>query len=150
MRRGFIGLAIVLIAGLALAAPQSSTINPEKPANPVIDAEGVYHVGNGVTAPKLVYSVDAEFSEAARRKGINGTVMVALTVMLNGQVANVHVKRSAAEDFTKAKDRKAAATLDEKALEAIRQYRFEPGSYKGKPVPVAISIDVNFHIYPNR
>lgn len=55
--------------------------------------------------------------------------------------------RSAAEDFTKPKDRKAAATLDEKALEPVRQYRFKPGMYEGKPVPVAITIDVSFHIF---
>jgi hypothetical protein len=47
----------------------------------------------------------------------------------------------------KPKLRKAAASLDEKALEAVRQYRFKPGMYQGKPVPVAITIDVNFHIY---
>lgn len=50
----------------------------------------------------------------------------------------------------KPKLRKAAATLDEKALETVRQYRFEPGVYEGKPVPVALTIEVNFHIYPNR
>ncbi|HEY1964785.1 MAG TPA: energy transducer TonB [Acidobacteriaceae bacterium] len=47
----------------------------------------------------------------------------------------------------KPKLRKAAASLDEKALEAVRQYRFKSGMYQGKPVPVALTIDVNFHIY---
>jgi periplasmic protein TonB len=42
---------------------------------------------------------------------------------------------------------KAAASLDPKALDAVRQYRFEPGTYDGKPVPVALTIDVSFHIY---
>jgi outer membrane biosynthesis protein TonB len=37
--------------------------------------------------------------------------------------------------------------LDEKALEAARRYRFEPGMYKGKPVPMALTIDVSFNIY---
>jgi outer membrane biosynthesis protein TonB len=37
--------------------------------------------------------------------------------------------------------------LDEKALEAVRQYRFKPGVLDGKPVAVAITIEVNFRIY---
>jgi TonB family protein len=116
-------------------------------AKPVIDADGTYHVGNGVTPPILVYSVDAEFSDAARKKKIQGTVVVGLIVGADGLPKDVHVVRSAAEDFTKPKDRKAAATLDEKAVEPVRQYRFKPGTYQGRPVPVAITIDVGFHIY---
>ena len=116
-------------------------------AKPVVDADGTYHVGNGVTVPKLVYSVDAEFSDAARRRKIQGEVVLGLTVTPDGRVANVQVTRSAAEDFAKPKDRKAAATLDPKAVEAVQQYRFEPGTYEGKPVPVVITIEVNFHIF---
>jgi protein TonB len=37
--------------------------------------------------------------------------------------------------------------LDEKAVEAVRQYKFKPSMYQGKPVPVEITIEVNFHIY---
>ncbi len=116
-------------------------------AKPVIDPDGTYHAGNGVTPPILVYSVDAEFSDVARKKKIQGTVVVGLKVGADGLPKDVHVVRSAAEDFTKPKDRKAAATLDEKALEPVRQYRFKPGMYEGKPVPVAITINVTFHIY---
>jgi TonB family protein len=142
------GLAIVLIAVPAFAAQQSSptaSTSATEAAQPVIDADGVYHVGNGVTVPKLVYSVDTEFSDAARRRKIEAEVVLGLTVMPDGRVANVHVTRSAAEDFAKPKDRKAAATLDPKAVEAVEQYRFEPGAREGKAVPVAITIVVNFH-----
>jgi TonB family protein len=116
-------------------------------AKPVIDADGTYHVGNGVTPPILVYSVDAEFSDAARRKKINADVVVGVKVGVDGLPKDVHVVRSAAEDFTKPKDRKAAATLDEKAVQATRQYRFKAGRYQGKPVPTAMTIEVNFHIF---
>jgi protein TonB len=37
--------------------------------------------------------------------------------------------------------------LDEKAVEAVRQYRFKPGMLNGEPVAVAVNIEVNFHIY---
>jgi TonB family protein len=122
-----------------------NTAQPSSDAKPVIDADGTYHAGNGVTPPILVYSVDTEFSDAARRKKIEGAVAVALKVGTDGLPRDVHVTHSAAEGV-KPKLRKAAASLDEKALEAVRQYRFKPGMYQGKPVPVAITIDVNFHI----
>ena len=147
---------ITLLASLAhtpsFAAQQPVTPGPAAlpsavTSKPVIDPDGTYHSGNGVTPPILVYSVDAEFSNAARRKKIGGDVVVGLKVGTDGLPKDVHVVRSAAEGFTKPKDRKAAATLDEKALEPVRQYRFKPGMYEGKAVPVAITIDVNFHIY---
>jgi periplasmic protein TonB len=37
--------------------------------------------------------------------------------------------------------------LDEKAIEAVRQYKFKPSTLHGKPVAVQITIEVNFHIY---
>lgn len=144
------GVTVLFVPRSMVAAQQSSSADSgarKEAAQPVIDPDGAYHFGHGVTAPKLVYSVDAEFSEAARRKKMGGTVVIALTVLPDGQVTKVHVMRSAGEDYTKPKDRKAAATLDEKATEAVRQYRFEPGTYRGKPVPVAITIDVEFHIH---
>ena len=125
-----------------------NTAQPSSDVKPVIDADGTYHyhLGNGVTPPKLVYSVDAEFSDAARRKKIQGTVVVGLKVGTDGLPRDVHVVHSAAEGV-KPKLSKAAASLDQKALDAVRQYRFEPGTYKGNPVPVALTIDVGFHIY---
>lgn len=119
---------------------------PSSDGKPVIDADGTYHLGNGVTPPKLVYSVDTEFSDAARRKKIGGTVVVGLKVGTDGLPRDVHVVHSAAEGV-KPKLSKAAASLDQKALDAVRQYRFEPGTYDGKSVPVALTIDVGFHIY---
>jgi TonB family protein len=73
-------------------------------------------------------------------------VVVGLKVGADGLPNDVRVVHSAAEGV-KPKLRKAAASLDEKALEAVRQYRFKSGMYQGKPVPVALTIDVNFHIY---
>ena len=132
----------------ALAQEQPQPASPAA-ASPVIDADGTYHSGNGVTPPILVYSVDAAFSDAARRKKIEGMVVVGLKVGTDGLPRDVHVVHSAAEGV-KPKLRKAAASLDEKALDAARQYRFKPGIYEGKPVPMALTIEVNFHIYPNK
>jgi hypothetical protein len=123
-------------------------------SKPVIDADGNYHIGNGVigngvAAPKLVYTVDAEFSDAARRKKFAGTTVIGLKVGTDGLPRDVHVTRSAAEGV-QPKLRKTALSQDGKALEAVRQYRFEPSTYEGRPVPVMISLEVNFHIYPSK
>jgi len=153
LRGGLVLLACLVpmpVFGTQQPSPPDGMVPPPaSTAKPVIDTDGTYHVGNGVTAPKLVYSVDTEFSDAARRKKMGGAVVVGLKVGTDGLPRDVHVVHSAAEGV-KPKLRKAAASLDEKALEAVRQYRFTPGMYQGKPVPTAVTIEVNFHIYPNK
>ena len=54
--------------------------------------------------------------------------------------------KSCAENITNKKDHEAALQLDQKALEAARQYRFGPATFQGKPVPVELNVEVNFQI----
>ena len=98
---------------------------------------GVYQVGNGISAPTVTYSVEAEFSDEARRAKYEGTVLIGLIVDAQGRPQNVHVVRS------------LGMGLDEKALEAVRQYRFRPAFDRalGKPVPVMINVEVNFRLF---
>ncbi len=98
---------------------------------------GLYRVGNGVSEPKVVYSVEAEFSDEARRAKYEGTVVISLIVDAQGNPQNVHVSRS------------LGMGLDEKAIEAVRQYKFKPAveQKSGKSVPVPISVEVRFRLY---
>ena len=96
---------------------------------------GLYHVGGGVSPPVLIYSVDAEFSDEARRAKYQGVSVVSLIVDAHGLPQRIRVVR------------KLGMGLDEKAVEAVKQYRFKPSVYQGHPVPVEITIEVNFHIY---
>jgi protein TonB len=96
---------------------------------------GVYHIGGGVRPPSVVYSVDPEFSEEARKAKFSGNVLVDLIVDENGQPSHVRVARG------------VGMGLDEKAVEAVRQYKFKPATKDGKPVKVELSIDVNFQIF---
>lgn len=96
---------------------------------------GIFHVGGGVSAPSLIYSVDPEFSDEARRAKYQGVCVVGLIVDAQGNPRNVHVIRP------------LGMGLDEKAVEAVRQYKFKPAMYQGKAVPVEVSIEVNFRIY---
>ena len=74
--------------------------------------------------------------------------MVALTVGVAGNTQDVRVARSMAEDVSK-KDKQTAVGLDEKAVEAVTQYRFQAGQFQGKPVPVEIEVNVNCRNLPN-
>jgi TonB family protein len=96
---------------------------------------GVYHVGGGVSAPTVIYSVDPEYSDEARRAKYTGIVMVSLIVDAQGTPQHVRVVRQ------------LGMGLDEKAVEAVRQYKFKPAMYQGKAVPVEVNIEVNFQIY---
>jgi len=96
---------------------------------------GVYHVGGGVAAPKLIYQVDPEFSEEARKAKFSGNVEVHLIVDENGLPTHVTVYRP------------IGMGLDEKAVDAVRQYKFKPAMKDGKPVKVDIYVDVNFQIF---
>ncbi|MGB6870708.1 MAG: energy transducer TonB, partial [Acidobacteriaceae bacterium] len=96
---------------------------------------GIYHVGGGVSNPILVYAPDPEFSDEARRAKYQGVCVVGLIVDASGNPQRVHIVRP------------LGMGLDEKAMEAVRQYKFKPAIYKGKPVAVEVNIEVNFRIY---
>lgn len=95
---------------------------------------GVMSPGSGVVAPVLLYEVDPEFSDEARRARYQGICIVALVVDAHGNPTQERVVRP------------LGMGLDEKALEAVSQYRWKPALYHGKPVAVEMQVVVNFHI----
>ena len=98
---------------------------------------GVRRVGDGVSPPRAIFQPEAEFSDEARRAKYEGTVVVTLIVDANGNPQNVHVTRT------------LGMGLDEKAVEAVRKYKFKPAmdQRSGKPVPVMVSVEVRFRLY---
>ncbi|HSZ62640.1 MAG TPA: TonB family protein [Terriglobales bacterium] len=98
-------------------------------------AYALHHVGNGVTPPKATYSPDPEFSEKAREDKYMSTVMIAGTVDPRGAFTDLCVTQAAGEG------------LDEKALEAVRTWKFEPASLQGGPVAVRLTVEVTFRLY---
>jgi periplasmic protein TonB len=147
-------VVLITLVALAWMPSQANAILPQEtgatpqPASPRPnpDASGKYHLGDGVTAPKLVFAPDPEFTAEARRKRLQGVVVVSLTVDTAGNPQDVRVARSMAEDVSK-KDKQIAVGLDEKAVEAVKQYKFQAGQFQGKPVPVEIEVKVNFRIF---
>jgi TonB family protein len=96
---------------------------------------GVYRVGGGVSAPRPIYKPDPEFSEEARKSKFQGNVVLRVVVGVDGKTHDISVQRS------------LGMGLDEKAMEAVREWRFEPGRKDGVPVPVSVLVEVNFHLY---
>lgn len=96
---------------------------------------GVMSVGGGVTAPQLIHSVEPEFTEQARAARLQGQVAIQLIVDANGNPEDMQVVHH------------LGMGLDEKALEAVRQYRFRPAMFHGRPVPVRLIVEVNFHLF---
>ena len=96
---------------------------------------GLFHVGGSVRPPSILHSVDPEFSEEARKAKFSGNVQVYLIVDEQGNPSHVRVVRG------------VGMGLDEKAVEAVRQYRFKAAMRDGKPVRVDLYIDVNFQIF---
>jgi protein TonB len=95
---------------------------------------GVRQVGGGVSAPVPIFHPEPEFSEEARKAKLTGNVEVSITVDKNGNATMVHVIRG------------LGMGLDEKAVEAVKTWRFKPAMENGKPVPVEVYIDVGFNI----
>ena len=96
---------------------------------------GLRKIGGGVSAPVLQYAPEPEFSEEARKAKAAGNVLVNLIVDQNGRPQNVHVLRG------------VGMGLDEKAMEAVRLYKFKPAMENGKPVAVELNVEVNFQIF---
>lgn len=95
---------------------------------------GVFRVGGGVSAPQLLYKVEPQYSEEARKAKFQGTVTLYIEVDPNGHATNIRVVQS------------LGLGLDEKAEEAVKQWKFRPGYKDGKPVTVAATIQVNFRL----
>jgi TonB family protein len=82
----------------------------------------------------VLSKIDPEYSEEARKAKYQGTVLLYIEVDPNGRATNIKVLHS------------LGLGLDEKAIEAVRQWKFMPGRKDGKPITVAASIEVNFRL----
>jgi|HubBroStandDraft_1064217.scaffolds.fasta_scaffold528243_2 TonB family protein len=132
--------------GNALPGQETGDVAKAVSPKPNPDASGKYHVGDGVSAPKLLFAVDPEFTDQARHKRVAGTVVVALTVDTAGNPQDVRVARSMSQDVDK-KYKQIALGLDDNAVAAVKQYRYQAAQFQGKPVPVEVEVKVNFRIW---
>jgi TonB family protein len=93
-----------------------------------------YHQ-EGVTAPKATFTPEPDFSEEARRKKFQGNVILSIVVDKMGNVARIRLEKATGHG------------LDEHAMEAIKGWRFTPGTMNGEPAAVREPISVGFNLY---
>ena len=96
---------------------------------------GVYKVGGGISAPTAISAPDPDYTEEARRAKKQGTCVLWLIVDSAGHPRDIRVARG------------LGFGLDAKAVEAVKQWRFQPALKDGHPVDVQISVEVEFHLY---
>jgi TonB family protein len=106
----------------------------------------VHRVGRGITAPRAKYAPDPKYTDAARSAGLQGTSVLLAIVTPEGKPTAISIQRSLSAGLTD-KLRPFGYQLDQRAVEAVSQWKFEPATFQGKPVAVVINVEVNFRLY---
>lgn len=93
---------------------------------------GPFRPGSGIEPPRLLREVKADYTDEARRRGITGDVVLEIVVRRDGGVGEVTVLQG------------LGAGLDQRAVAAVRQWRFAPARRRGEPVDVIVEVAVEF------
>ena len=96
--------------------------------------EAPYHVTGGIVAPKLLYQVNPEYSEEARKARFEGTVLLEAVVRKDGTIDTVRLLRH------------LGFGLDQNAIDALKQWRFRPATKNGTPVDSFLNVEVHFNL----
>ena len=95
---------------------------------------GAYRIGGGVSAPTVIFMIEPEYSEEARKGRFQGKVLILVVVDERGNPRDLRVIRP------------LGLGLDQKALEAVKLWKFSPGKKDGRPVAVQATIEINFRL----
>lgn len=95
---------------------------------------GPYRPGSGVEPPRLIKEVRADYTDEARRANVVGEVVLEIVVRRDGSVGDVKIVK------------RLGSGLDQRAVQAVRQWRFAPARLKGTPVDVIVEVAVEFKL----
>jgi periplasmic protein TonB len=95
---------------------------------------GAYRPGSDIDPPSILHEVKPDYTEEARRKGLEGDVVMEIVVRSNGSVGNVRVLQG------------LGLGLDQRAIDAVRQWRFSPAKRRGQVVDVLVEVSVEFRL----
>jgi protein TonB len=125
--------SVPLAIALALIPSAAALFAQDAPQN---SSDKVYAgQGRGMTVPKVVYQPAPEYADRPRKKKIQGTVTLSIIVTAEGKVRDAKVTTSLDKD------------LDQKALECVGKWKFDPATKDGQPVDMHIVVQMNFHLY---
>ncbi len=123
--------AIITMAALTATLMVGSAVAWQIPAQA---GQKAYHAGNGVSSPRVLYKIDPGYTPEAKDAKVAGTVVLTVEIGADGLATNLQIVKS------------LDAGLDQKAIEAVRQWRFQPGEKDGEPVPVLATLEINFKL----
>jgi len=95
---------------------------------------GVYRIGGGVSAPVAIYKVEPDYSDEARKAKLQGAVILEGIVGTDGNVYEIKIVQA------------LGLGLDEKAVEAVKNWRFQPGMKEGKAVATRVEFEIHFRL----
>ncbi|MDQ1469399.1 MAG: bla regulator protein blaR1 [Bryobacterales bacterium] len=122
-RTAIASAAMFLVIGLVYAQPPQTSAN-----------ERVYEMAEGITSPRVLQKVDPQYPDDARDAKIEGTVLLSVVIRPDGLAHDINVTTT------------PDASLGVKAVEAVGQWKFQPGTKDGEPVSVRAMIEVNFRL----
>lgn len=111
-----------------------------------IERLGGYTAVDGVVPPKVLRAPDPQFTDKARRKKLGGTCILSTLVDAQGNPHDIRVVKSIADGIDP-KLHAAAVSLDQSAMKTLSQYRFQPATRQGVPVPYKLNVEMQFRIY---
>jgi TonB family protein len=103
--------------------------------NAKAENERVFTFGGDVTAPKVLYQPNPDFSRAASERKYQGTVGLTLIVDKTGRVRDISIAKP------------LGLGLDENAVQSVSTWRFSPAMRHGEPVSVSIYVEVDYHFF---
>jgi TonB family protein len=122
-------IRVMMPPAAQVVAPQTARESPQQSPTP-----GALRPGNGVSPPTVVSRREPAYTAEALRAKIQGSVSLSVVVDINGNPQNIKVVQS------------LDPGLDQKAIEAVRQWKFQPGQKNGQPVAVMATVQVNFRL----
>ncbi len=123
----------VILGGKPGSNPVFVAVTPRAPSAEG-KSEGPYTADGDIVPPRLVHRVDPEYPAELRKEKKTGLVVIQATVAADGSVVRAAVVRH------------SDPGLDQSALDAVRQWHYEPATLKGRPVQVYLTITVNFRL----
>jgi TonB family protein len=123
---------ILFVPGVAAAALQESSENAAAGGE---SRHRMLRVGNGITPPHITDRQEPEYSESARAARYQGTVVLMLGVNKEGAPTSLRISQP------------LGCGLDEKAVQAVKNWKFAPAEKDGVPVDLEIAVEVDFHLY---
>lgn len=126
-------LVVIILVGSSLLIAQESS---DKTTTSTDQGNFVYEPRTkGITPPRAIYQPNPEYTDKARKKKLNGVVVVSLIVTPEGTARDVKVIKSLDDG------------LDKNAVAAVSTWRFDPATKDGKPVAVRVPVEVQFRLY---